>query len=112
MNGGVALVASPGGHVDEAFEIADRFAARGDRVWITARTTQTATLLRDEHGEWVPGVKAREAARAVQSLPIARRVLREYRPTLLVSARSALTVPYMTAATSRRIAGTEVETAT
>src|SRR5690625_7230620 len=72
MNGGVALVASPGGHVDEAFEIADRFAARGDRVWITARTTQTATLLRDEHVEWVPEVKSREAARAVQSLPIAR----------------------------------------
>lgn len=112
MNGGVALVASPGGHVDEAFEIADRFAARGDRVWITARTTQTATLLRDEHVEWVPEVKSREAARAVQSLPIARRVLREYRPTLLVSTGSALTVPYMTAARSLRIPVTYVESAT
>lgn len=112
MTGGVALVASPGGHVDEAFEIADRFAARDDRVWITAKTMQTTTLLRDEHVEWVPEVKSREATRALRSLPIARRALRAYRPTLMVSTGSALTVPYMTAARALRIPVTYVESAT
>jgi len=112
MRGGVALVASPGGHVDEAYEIADRFAPRGSRVWITAKTMQTVTLLGEEQVEWVPEVKSREAARAMRTLPIAHRVMRKRRPTLVVSTGSALTVPYMTAARALRIPVTYVESAT
>lgn len=112
MSGGVALVASPGGHVDEAFEIAERFAGRGGRFWITARTLQTQALLEEERVEWVPEVKSREAVRAIRSLGIARRIMRGYRPHLVVSTGSALTVPYMAAARSLRIPVTYVESAT
>ncbi len=112
MNRGVALVASPGGHVDEAFEIAARFGVPGRRVWITAKTLQTVSLLTGERVEWVPEVKSREAMRALQSFPRAVEVLRTIRPRLLVSTGSALTVPYMAAARFLRIPVTYVESAT
>lgn len=112
MTGGVAFVASPGGHVDEAYEIADRFTARSDRFFITAETMQTRALLAEERIEWVPEVKSREAAQAARQLGIAHRLLRAERPRLLVSTGSALTVPYMMVARAMRIPVTYVESAT
>lgn len=112
MKGQVAFVASPGGHIDEAFEIAHRFASRVERWWITARTSQTETLLSGERAEWVPLVSARQAGRAAASLGRALRLLRARRPRLLVSTGAALTVPYMLAARSLGIPVTYVESAT
>lgn len=112
VTGQVALVASPGGHVDEAFEIADRFAGRGERWWITAQTGQTEALLAQERVTWVPPVRAREAGRALRCLPGALRLLRGRRPARLVSTGSALTVPYMVAASAIGIPVTYVESAT
>lgn len=112
MTGKVVLVASPGGHVDEAFEIAGRFATRVDRFWITARTPQTEVLLAREQVTWVPEVKSREGLRAAQSLSRAFRIMRESRPRLVVSTGAALTVPYMLAASALRLSVTYVESAT
>lgn len=112
MTGPVALVATPGGHIDEAFDIADRFAIHADRFWITARTPQTETLLADERVAWVPEVKARQGMRAVGSFGAALRIMRANRPRLLVSTGSALTVPYMVAARCSRVPVTYVESAT
>lgn len=108
----VAYVASPGGHVDQAYEIADRFADRADRFWITARTPQTQALLSNETVEWVREVRSRQALRAIRSLGGAMRIMRERRPRLLVSTGSALTVAYMLAARMHRIPVTYVESAT
>ena len=84
MTGGVAMVASPGGHVDEAFEIVERFAAPSERFWITARTPQTEALLAREQVVWVPEVRSREGVRAARSLTGALGILRTRRPRLLV----------------------------
>lgn len=108
----VALVASPGGHIDQAYEIAHRFADRGDRFWITARTPQTQALLGDEDVRWVPEVWSREALSAVRSVSGALRIMREHRPRQVVSTGSALAVPYMTAARILRIPVTYIESAT
>ena len=112
MTGPVAFVASPGGHIDEAFEIADQYANRNERVFITAETMQTRALLGGEYTVWVPEVRSREAVRAVLSLGAARRVLRAERPRLVVSTGSALTVPYMVVARAKRIAVRYIESAT
>lgn len=112
MSAMVAMVASPGGHIDQAFEIADRFASRDNRFWITARTPQTEALLARERVEWVPQVRSRQGLRAARTFGLARRIMRRNRPDRVVSTGSALAVPYMLAARSSRIAVTYVESAT
>lgn len=112
MTGTVALVASPGGHIDQAFEIAGRFAGPGDRFWITARTPQTEALLAGEEVEWVPMVRSRQGVRAARTLGLARRIMRTHRPSRLVSTGSALAVPYMLAARGAGVQVTYVESAT
>lgn len=112
MTGAIGLVASPGGHVDEAFEIADRFAAREDRFWVTARTPQTQSLLEAETVIWVPEVRSRQGVKAARSLAGAMRIMRQTRPRRVVSTGAALTVPYMLAARALRIPLTYVESAT
>lgn len=112
MSDRVVFVASPGGHVDEAFEIADRYADRSDRCWVTAKTLQTEALLADERVVWVPEVKSREAMRAAQSIGRAHRVMRSMGSCRVVSTGSALSVPYMVAAWMLRIPVTYVESAT
>lgn len=112
MTGEVAIVASPGGHVDEAFEIAARFAPRSGRFWITARTPQTEALLAGERVDWVPEVRSREGLRATLSLGRAFRILRDRRPQHLVSTGAALSVPYMVVARALRVPVTYVESAT
>lgn len=106
------MVASAGGHVDEAFEIAGQFAERPGRFWIASRTPQTEALLADERVEWVPDVRSRQALRAVKALPGAIQIMRRNRPTMLVSTGSALTVPYMLAARATGVPVTYVESAT
>lgn len=112
MTGDVVLVASAGGHIDEAFEVAGRFAERHERFWIAARTPQTEALLAEERVEWVPDVRSRQALRAVKALPNAFRIMHRNRPRMLVSTGSALTVPYMLAARATGVAVNYVESAT
>lgn len=112
MSRRVALVASPGGHCDELFEVADKFANREERFWITARTAQTAALLVDEDVEWVPHVGSRQGRAAVVSLGPARKILRRRRPTHLTSTGAALAVPYMVTARALGTRITYLESAT
>lgn len=112
MTRDVVMVASPGGHVDQAYEIAGRFAERSERFWITARTPQTEALLADERVVWVPEVRSRQGFRAAKTLGIARRIMQLNQPRQLVSTGSALAVPYILAARAARIPVTYVESAT
>lgn len=112
MTGEVALVASTGGHVDEAFEIAGQFADRSRRFWITARTVQTETLLAGEQVEWVSDIRARQAVRAARAFPGAFRLMRRRKPGRIVSTGSALAVPYLLAARMAGVPVTYVESAT
>lgn len=112
MSRTVALVASPGGHCDQLFEVADKFAPRAERFWITARTAQTAALLADEDVEWVPYVGSRQARAALSSLRPAREIIHRRRPTHLTSTGAALTVPYMLTARALGTRITYLESAT
>lgn len=112
MTGEVVLVASAGGHIDQAFEIAGRFAERDERLWIATRTPQTEALLAEERVEWVSDVRSRQAFRAAKALPGAFEIIRRNRPRLLVSTGSALAVPYMLAARTMGVKVTYVESAT
>ncbi len=107
------LVASPGGHIDELHELAPRMAGVSQqRIWVTASTTQTRTLLDGEQVEWVPNVGARQGLRAVRSLGVAWSVLRRHRPDVLISTGAALCLPYIVAARIRGVRVHYIDSAT
>lgn len=112
MNGPVLLVASPGGHCDQLYEVANDLAADTTRVWVTAPTPQTEALLAGETVEWVPYVGSRQLWPALKSLPRALSILRSHRPELVVSTGAALALPHLLVARSRRVPVTYVESAT
>ncbi|MFK8023814.1 MAG: glycosyltransferase [Ilumatobacter sp.] len=107
------MIATPGGHVDEMYDLATRlFDADRDRIWITARTAQTESLLRDERVEFVPAVAARQGFKALKSLPTALKLMRSLDPSLVVSTGAALAVPYLYAARALRLPTRYIESAT
>lgn len=109
----VLAVASTGGHLDELHMFAPRFAADGKQVvWVTAATAQSKSLLHGERVVWVPQVGARQVGRVLLGLPRAMRVVRKYRPQMLVSTGAALSVAYLVAARLQGIETHYVESAT
>lgn len=111
MSGQTALVASPGGHMDQLMEVAGKLGIKR-RFWITASTPQTASMLADEDVEWVRPVASRQGLQAAASLGRALQIMRSRRPERVVSTGAALTVPYLLAARAMRIPVTYVESAT
>lgn len=111
--GGVFLVASPGGHIDELYDLAPRLVDRStSRLWITPRTPQTAELLGSEPTEWVPPVASRQGGKALAQLPQALQLLRRYRPSLVISTGAALAVPYLVASRTVGVPTHYIESAT
>lgn len=99
VDGTVMAVASPGGHLDELLTLIPRFVPQHhDVVWVTAETAQTRSLLAKERVEWVRAVGARQGMGAARSFPNAVRLIRQYRPGLVVSTGAALSFPYLLAA--------------
>ncbi|MDO5502336.1 MAG: glycosyltransferase [Actinomycetia bacterium] len=111
MRGQTALVATPGGHIDELHEVAGRWGVE-NRFWITAATPQTSSMLAGEDVEWVRAVGARQAWQAGVSLAGALRIMRRRQPGQVVSTGAALAVPYLLAARALRIPVTYIESAT
>ncbi len=109
----VMLTATPGGHIQELVEWVRRIADLPERrVWVTAPTAQTRSLLAGEEVVWVPPVASRELGRVLASLPLAHGIARRLRPTVVVSTGAALTVPYVQAAVLRGAVGHFIESAT
>lgn len=107
------LIATPGGHIDELYELAPRLAEVGsDRVWLTEETAQTRSLLAHENVIWVPGVGARQGLRALRTVPTALAAIRRHRPDLIVSTGAALSVPYLVTGRLHRIPVHYIESAT
>lgn len=112
MNGPVLLVASPGGHCDQLYEVAADLAGGASRVWVTAPTPQTEALLANAAVEWVPYVGSRQLWPAMRSIPRAIQILHAQRPSRVVSTGAALALPYLLAARLRGIPVTYIESAT
>lgn len=113
MRARVMLTATPGGHIQELVEWVRRIADLPDsRVWVTARTPQTESLLAGEDVVWVPPVATRQLGRVLASVPRAQSVARRVRPTMVVSTGAALTVPYVQAAVLRGAVAHYIESAT
>lgn len=107
------LVASPGGHIDELYDLAPRITGVGsDRRWVTSKTPHTARLLAQEPTQWVAPIASRQGGRALAQLPQALVLIRRYRPDLVISTGAALAMPYLLAASLLRVETHYIESAT
>lgn len=107
------LVATPGGHVDQLSELVPRILGLGaERMWVTAETPQTSSLLRDEQVTWVERIGPREVGKVLRRLPSALALLRRHRPEVVISTGAAMAVPYLAAAGLLGIEAHYIESAT
>lgn len=107
------LVATPGGHIEELFELVPRLdRVADDRVWVTAKTPQTSRLLQGHRTHWVRPVGARQGVRAASTVPGAIAMMLRYRPGIVLSTGAALAVPYLVTARGLGIETHYIESAT
>jgi UDP-N-acetylglucosamine--N-acetylmuramyl-(pentapeptide) pyrophosphoryl-undecaprenol N-acetylglucosamine transferase len=107
------LVASPGGHIEELRLLASQFPTEpGEVHWVTSRSPQTESLLRDEVVHWIDPIASGDLARAARALPSALRLHRSLRPELVVSTGAAAAAPHLVAASLSRCPVWYVESAT
>ncbi len=91
--GKVLIVASPGGHLLQMLALEP---AWGDmeRSWVTLRSTDVEYLLKDEDVTYGHGPTPRNIGNFFRNLRLARRVLREQDPSVIVSTGAGLALPF------------------
>lgn len=105
------LVASIGGHLTQLHMLRESV-GDGPVVWVTNDSPQSRSLLEGEDVEFVPYVGPRDLRTASRLLGPARAMIRRRAVDRVVSTGSAIAVPFLVAAASRRRTAIYVESAT
>ena len=109
------LVATIGGHLTQLVDIVGRL-PRDDsndiRVWVTHDHAQSRSLLQGETTVYVPYVGAKDVRGVVRNVPVARRLLRDWRFTRVVSTGSGIALGYLPYLASRGVPAHYIESAT
>lgn len=93
------LVASAGGHLDELMIHVRRLGIdTSTAVWVTSRTPQTESLLREQEVIWLPRVGSGEISKAIRGVPSALRIQHRLKPELVVSTGALFSTPHLLAA--------------
>jgi beta-1,4-N-acetylglucosaminyltransferase len=95
--GPVMLVSSSGGHLAQLYRLRQWWETR-DRVWVTFPLPDARSLLAGEHVEWAHHPTTRNAKNAILNLGLAIKLVRRYRPSLVVSDGAGVAVPFFVAA--------------
>jgi len=89
----VLIVASPGGHLLQMLALEPAW-SDADRSWVTLRSTDVEYLLRDEDVTYGHGPTPRDIGNFFRNLRLARRVLRERDPDVIISTGAGLALPF------------------
>ncbi len=87
------IVASPGGHLLQMLALEPAWHDI-ERTWVTLRSTDVEYLLRDEDVVYGHGPTPRDIGNFFRNLRLARRVLREQDPDVIVSTGAGLALPF------------------
>jgi len=93
----VALVCSSGGHLAQLHRL-QRWWVDQDRVWVTFPTPDAKSLLTGEWVVWAHHPTTRNVPNLLLNLRLAWRVLRLYRPALVVSTGAGVAYPFFVTA--------------
>lgn len=102
------LACSPGGHLAQLWWLREWWGA-WDRVWVTLPGPDVETRLAGERVILARGPTNRSVLNLARNLALARRVLREERPDVVVGNGAGVTVPFLWAACALRIPTVFVE---
>jgi beta-1,4-N-acetylglucosaminyltransferase len=90
----VLLVCSPGGHLQQMLTLAPAWREL-EHHWVTLRAPDTEHELADEPVTYGHGPTNRSLTKLVRNVVVARRVLREFDPDVVLSTGAALAVPFL-----------------
>lgn len=96
------LVASSGGHIAELHSLRE-FWEPHERTWVSFPTGDAQYLLAGERAVWAHHPTNRNLPNLVRNLRLARRVLEEEHPDLVVSTGAGVAVPFLLLARWRGI---------
>jgi len=99
----VLLVCSSGGHLDHLNRLKPWW-TQHDRMWVTFPGADSESLLAGEDVAWAYHPTTRNIPNLLRNLLLARRVVREYRPDLVVSSGAGVAFPFFVQA---RLSGAE-----
>jgi len=100
----VLLVASPGGHLLQLLALRSAWEDY-PRAWVTLDRADTHGLLAGEHVFFARGPTNRNIRNLVRNLVLARRIVREVRPRVIITTGAGVAVPF---AWLGRLAGAQV----
>lgn len=98
----VLLVGSSGGHLDHLVRLEPWWRSM-ERAWVTFDLPDARSRLAEETAYWAYYPTTRSAKNLVRNLGLARRVLREIQPDVVVSTGAGLAVPFFAIARSMGI---------
>jgi hypothetical protein len=101
-DGPVMLVSSAGGHLAQLYRLREWWETR-DRVWVTFPLPDARSLLEGERVEWAHHPTTRNARNAIRNFGLALRLVRRYRPSLIVSDGAGVAFPFFLAARLFRV---------
>jgi beta-1,4-N-acetylglucosaminyltransferase len=89
----VCLVSSSGGHLFH-LHLMRTFWKKYDRIWVASKKEDALHLIKDERVYWAYFPTPRNVKNLLRNTLLAWRVLRRERPDVIVSAGSAVAVPF------------------
>jgi beta-1,4-N-acetylglucosaminyltransferase len=102
------LVCSSGGHLLQLHRLKPWW-TRLERIWVTFDLPDSRSLLAGEHVRWAYHPTTRNPVNLVRNLLLAWRLLRRYRPDIVVSNGAGVAFPFFLVARSLRIKTVYVE---
>ena len=99
MTGPVLLVSTQGGHLAHLLALREWWESR-DRLWVCPSTPDVRDRLAGERVVWSYSPTCRHVPNLVRNARLALKILREERPSLLVSAGAGVAVPFFMGAWS------------
>jgi UDP-N-acetylglucosamine:LPS N-acetylglucosamine transferase len=104
----VLLVGSSGGHLAQLLALAPLW-RQDRRVWVTFDTVDATSLLADETVVWAHHPTTRNLPNLARNARLARRVIRDFAPDVVVSTGAAVAYPFFLAARAKRIPTVYIE---
>jgi beta-1,4-N-acetylglucosaminyltransferase len=93
----VMLVCSSGGHLAQLYRLKPWW-QKHDRRWVTFRKPDSLSVLRGERVAWAHHPTTRNVPNMIRNLGLAWRLLRRFRPHVLVSNGAGVAFPFFVAA--------------
>lgn len=104
----ILLVSSSGGHLLQLHRLDDWW-RKHERLWVTFDTADAISMLEGEEAVWAFRPTTRNLRNLLRNTLLAWRVLRTFRPTIVVSTGAGVAVPFFFLARLRRIKTVYVE---